>query len=181
MPSVRVLVLASLLLVTSLTISPAAASASVRCRDQEGREVDWWILYKLPRRNTRKLSGHKHRKHGGHRFESNLREGVAYAYLTSAMPDHEWTLSPLPISDPASMPGLTLSQLYSGQEEVVKIFAVSDEKYLFQFLAGVGDVQRREAARADLLHGRAHEGRGSGRGGGRGVAHPLRAALPALP
>ena len=181
MPSVRVLVLASLLLVTSLTISPAAASASVRCRDQEGREVDWWILYKLPRRNTRKLSGHKHRKHGGHRFESNLREGVAYAYLTSAMPDHEWTLSPLPISDPASMPGLTLSQLYSGQEEVVKIFVVSDEKYLCQILAGVGHVQRREAPRSHLLHGRAHEGRGSGRGGGRGVAHPLRAALPALP
>ena len=42
-----------------------------------------------------------------------MAEGTAYAYLTSALPDSEWTLSPLSIASPSSLPGKTLEPLYS--------------------------------------------------------------------
>lgn len=64
------------------------------CRDEQGQEVDWWILYKLPKQS----SAHHH-------VQGFLGEGLAYAFLTSALPDQSWSLSNLSIEDPQSMPG----------------------------------------------------------------------------
>ena len=66
---------------------------ALTCRDEAGHPVDWWILYKLPRQGT-------YRKP----VPGPLGEGIAYAYLTSDLPDTQWTLSSLTIEDPESMP-----------------------------------------------------------------------------
>ena len=122
--SVVSLVLGLLLLVSSVTSS---SSSSLSCRDEDGNQVDWWILYKLPKRKeegnfslkhkNNKHKHHKHKKNHRHKhkskqFEAYINEGVAYAYLTSSMPDNEWTLSEYSINDERSMPGKTLKELY---------------------------------------------------------------------
>ena len=122
MAAVVVLRLSALALLLSLAfISPPQVRA-VSCRDSEGQEVDWWILYKLPQNKNkwRKHNKHhrKHRKHRKHHkqseeVESHVAEGTAYAYLTSALPDQKWTLSRLSIADQSSLPGQTLEPLYS--------------------------------------------------------------------
>lgn len=68
--------------------------AGLSCLDEQGRSVDWWILYKLPKQGTSK-----------HPVAGPLGEGRAYAFLTSALPNQRWTLSSMPIDDPSSMPG----------------------------------------------------------------------------
>ena len=128
------MILSSLGLLVVLTIHyNASPSDAVSCVDQEGRDVDWWILYKLPK-------VYKHVKHMKKRyrkyhkskidrlmFESNLSEGVAYAYLTSSMRDNSWTLSPVSINDPGSVPGRTLSRLYSGNTQDLVSILYNDE------------------------------------------------------
>ena len=52
---------------------------------------------------------------------------MAYAYLTSSMPDTSWTLSPLSIDDPGSMPGRTLSPLYGGNSSDLVSVMYNDE------------------------------------------------------
>ena len=101
------------------------------CRDQEGNEVDWWIVYKLPRRTSVKYR-HKYKKHFPRKkdwkgFNNNLKEGVAYAYLTSALPDTQWTMSPVAISDPSSIPGRTLAPLYSSSSADMFSLLYNDE------------------------------------------------------
>ena len=68
--------------------------AALSCLDEQGRAVDWWILYKLPKQSTSK-----------HPVAGPLGEGRAYAFLTSSLPNQRWTLSSMPIEDPNSMPG----------------------------------------------------------------------------
>ena len=68
--------------------------AALSCLDEQGRSVDWWILYKLPKQSTSK-----------HPVAGPLGEGRAYAFLTSALPNQRWTLSSMTIDDPNSMPG----------------------------------------------------------------------------
>ena len=68
--------------------------AALSCLDEQGRSVDWWILYKLPKQSTYK-----------HPVAGPLGEGRAYAFLTSVLPNQRWTLSSMPIDDPNSMPG----------------------------------------------------------------------------
>lgn len=68
------------------------------CRDENGDMVDWFYLYKLP------SSLEEGRK------EKN--SGLEYLYITPTSTS-EWTLSERLISDAKSMPGLTLSPIYS--------------------------------------------------------------------
>ena len=124
-----VVVLTVLALVLALSSSHQVQAVS--CRDSRGQEVDWWILYKLPKNKKSEESGggeqgkwwkhhNKHNKHNKYKhhhhrskFDKNVEEGTAYAYLTSSMPDKEWTMSSLSISSPSSLPGRTLEPLYS--------------------------------------------------------------------
>merc|ERR1712240_593719 len=76
------------------------------CKDEAGQDVDWWILYKLPKLEK----AHSHRTH----IKPLLEDGLAYAFLTSSMPDTQWTMSSLSIADSGSLPGQTLVPLYSG-------------------------------------------------------------------
>ena len=119
-----VVVLTVSVLVLALVLSSSPQVQAVSCRDSQGREVDWWILYKLPKNKTKKRKHHNksHNKHHYHyhhqkpqhdKFAKYMEEGTAYAYLTSSMPDKEWTMSALSIADQSSLPGQTLEPLYS--------------------------------------------------------------------
>ncbi|KAF2346668.1 Deoxyribonuclease II, partial [Trinorchestia longiramus] len=86
------------------------------CRDQEGRQIDSFILYKLPHDRSSQYS--------------LIQRGLAYMYLIPDAPVsfHQsggvssllgysdntigWLLSDRSIGDPRSMPGITLSLLY---------------------------------------------------------------------
>jgi len=76
----------------------AAANSQLACVDDEGRKVDWFVAYKLP-----KESGNS----------TLLAEGLAYAWLSSAEPARGWTLSTLSVGDALSAPGRTLTPLYA--------------------------------------------------------------------
>jgi len=92
------------LLATQIVYLPG--SSAISCRDESGKEVDWWILYKLPKRDS---IGPEHEKNS---LEEYIYEGLAYAYMTSDLPDVSWTLSQKSIKDEKSMPGRTLEELY---------------------------------------------------------------------
>lgn len=91
-------------LVTQLLYLPVASGIS--CKDESGKEVDWWILYKLPKRESPDAM------YEADSLEEYIYEGLAYAYLTSDLPDQSWTLSQLSVGDEKSMPGRTLEHLY---------------------------------------------------------------------
>ena len=94
----------------SLLLAPALGVAGLQCRDEQGAPIDWWILYKLPKTS----SAH-------HPVAGLLGEGLAHAFLTSALPDQAWTLSTLSIADPLSMAGLTLGPLYSNTDSLFHV------------------------------------------------------------
>jgi len=78
--------------------------SAISCRDEDGIAVDWWVLYKLPKKKDKKRQFEK---------DNNLlSEGLAYAYLSSNIPNDDWTLSSVSISDPKSIAGRTLQKMY---------------------------------------------------------------------
>jgi len=83
----------------------------IACRDESGKEVDWWIIYKLPKRDKDKTSGFER-----HSLEEFIYEGLAYAFITSDHPSKYWSLSQMSIGDEKSMPGRTLADLYKEDE-----------------------------------------------------------------
>ena len=109
-----------MVILSLMTPSLSSPSETVTCRDQDGQEVDWWILYKLPKKKKSYLRKHKKhfkKKHKSPQLESYLNEGIAYVYLTSALPDTSWTLSTVSINDSESMPAKTLNKLYQEQQD----------------------------------------------------------------
>ena len=103
-----------LIFLSGLTLvwPPGPLVQAVSCRDGSGQELDWWIVYKLPKSKShgrKKWRRHNDKHHKTDRYRD---EGTSYAYLTSAMPGEQWRLADVPISDPASLPGRTLEPLY---------------------------------------------------------------------
>ncbi|XP_054163410.1 deoxyribonuclease-2-like [Oppia nitens] len=68
----------------------------LQCRDESGKSVDWYVVYKFPR-----LSG----------GEPPVDSGFRYAFLTSES-NSGWTLSDLDITDKKSIFGQTLQPIY---------------------------------------------------------------------
>lgn len=81
------------------------ASSDLGCRDENGRSVEWFVLYKFP-----------HSSHSSPE-PSWLHLGLAYAYISSSHPQQGWTLSSKSIGDPQSAPGRTLSPLYGSPDK----------------------------------------------------------------
>lgn len=80
-------------------ISLPPAGQSLRCRDETGRPVDWYIVYKLPEQKAK---------------QSILRSGVAYAFITSNHKVEQWTLSKKKITDKSCILAQTLNQIEPG-------------------------------------------------------------------
>ncbi|XP_043467775.1 plancitoxin-1 [Leptopilina heterotoma] len=85
----------------SLTLIVAAGPR--QCRGENNQPVDWYVLYKLPKRpeSSNKL----------------VQKGVAYLYMTSETSSQKWTLSDKDISSKNSIPGNTLASLYDNKQE----------------------------------------------------------------
>ncbi|XP_011871792.1 PREDICTED: plancitoxin-1 [Vollenhovia emeryi] len=80
----------------------ACDAANPRCKDENNRIVDWYVLYKLPKVSE----------------SSNpiIRSGLGYLYMTSNTVDKGWQLSTKQISAKNSIPGNTLAPLYNDSE-----------------------------------------------------------------
>ncbi|XP_066910256.1 plancitoxin-1-like [Clytia hemisphaerica] len=85
-----------ILLVLSMMFS--AADSKMSCIGKKGDPVDMYVLYKLPEIKWQKD------------VPDNVRNGSAYAYLDSKNMD--FNLSPVNITSPESVAGLTLNQVY---------------------------------------------------------------------
>lgn len=74
------------------------------CRDEDGKLVDWFYLYKLP--NT----------FFGLGGEKSKNDGLSYLFMTPSSIS-QWTLSKRFINESTSMPGATLSFIYKPQHD----------------------------------------------------------------
>ncbi|XP_020780364.2 deoxyribonuclease-2-beta [Boleophthalmus pectinirostris] len=74
----------------------AICNAAISCKNEAGEPVDWFAIYKLPRRKIGELGS-----------------GVDYMYLDSTT--ENWQMSPFMVNTTQGALGRTLSQLYSGQ------------------------------------------------------------------
>ncbi|XP_061390116.1 plancitoxin-1 [Musca vetustissima] len=85
----------------------------VSCKDEQGKDVDWFYLYKLPMHYAAKNST---------RAQDN--SGLHYLYLTSKSYD-KWTLSEKEINESTSITGLTLEPLFNNKS--LLLLAYNDE------------------------------------------------------
>lgn len=69
---------------------------TLKCLDEDEREVDWWVIYKIPR------------------LTKGSDEGDMYVYVTSRTVklEQNWIYSPKAISSNNSMFASTLNQIY---------------------------------------------------------------------
>ena len=81
-------------------------SCALQCLDEEGRDVDWAVMYKLPKASTPRHS----------KVKNDYFSGLEYAYFTSGAPGSGWKLSPRLVNDSMSIPGRILAPLYQVQE-----------------------------------------------------------------
>ncbi|XP_030374313.1 plancitoxin-1 [Scaptodrosophila lebanonensis] len=92
----------------------AQSANKVSCKDEQGNDVDWWYIYKLPK-HFNLASGA-----GGQDIS-----GLRYLYVTSGSYDN-WQLSGRRIGDPDSLTARTLSPLFRDERNVL-LAAYNDE------------------------------------------------------
>ncbi|ELR16858.1 deoxyribonuclease II protein, putative [Acanthamoeba castellanii str. Neff] len=90
--------LLSALLLASLLVVTTAAAPGISCRDESGKPVDWWVIFKVPH-----LTGSS---------DPNAASGFGYAYADSDDPTLSMTANRLDKNIDASL-GATLEQIYS--------------------------------------------------------------------
>jgi deoxyribonuclease-2 len=90
--------------VAALILLLLSAADAQKCVDETGQEVDWWVLYKLPRESAKKSD------------PQILKDGLGYVVFSSRTAKRGWQLSERSIGDPESPPGRTLSPLYSSKD-----------------------------------------------------------------
>ena len=78
-----------------ISISIIKSINSLKCLDESEREVDWWIIYKIPKLSKGSL-------------------GDTYVYITSRTIkiEQNWIYSPKPIGNNDSIIATTLNQIY---------------------------------------------------------------------
>ena len=88
---------------------------SLQCIGENGEDVDWSVLYKLP----------KHSNQG----TGFISDGLGYVYLTSLDPQMGWILSNKSIKDPLSIPGRTLKPLYDEKISIDLLYAFYNDEH----------------------------------------------------
>ncbi|KAK2154751.1 hypothetical protein LSH36_258g01004 [Paralvinella palmiformis] len=85
---------------------------SITCRNQEGKSVDWFIIYKLPRIDESPIP--------------MIRDGYAYYYMDVNAP--KWTFGKVPINNTGQAVSHTLQQIYDNHKSKdVAYFLYNDE------------------------------------------------------
>ncbi|XP_034485108.1 plancitoxin-1-like [Drosophila innubila] len=100
-----------LLLWAAVSLQTCLATNKVSCKDEQGHDVDWWYMYKLPKHYTKDQLGQDV-------------TGLRYFFVTSTAYD-SWKLSGRRIGDSNSMPAQTLNPLYADPK--VLLAAYNDE------------------------------------------------------
>ncbi|KAF8383362.1 crn-7 [Pristionchus pacificus] len=96
----------SLLLLIPLLLVVSTVEGRYRCKDLNGKQVDWFVAYKLPT------------------AVANANGGKNFVYADNN--DPEWQLSRKPIDDPDSAIGATVSQAY-GNDTSSFVLMYSDD------------------------------------------------------
>lgn len=106
------------LLITLVIISDLRPISGLSCVDENGKAIDWFIVYKLP-----KLEKSSNKQ---------IKTGFGYSYLTDRS-QNDWTLSSLGINQKNSIFGQTLSPALeslrpkSRTAEEISFLAYSDQ------------------------------------------------------
>ncbi|KAK7505118.1 hypothetical protein BaRGS_00003688 [Batillaria attramentaria] len=95
-----------------LLLLVTTTSASMQCKDMNGKPVDWFIVYKLP----------KMRHETGTRFG----DGLAQFYLDGQAP--QWSLSKRAVNETDHAIYYTLQQVYEAQPDSILYLMYNDEK-----------------------------------------------------
>lgn len=105
------------LILNIIFVTSKASEKELGCRDETGKLVDWFYLYKLP--SSAMFNDVKSLNHPDN--------GLNYLYITSDSETAEWTLSESLINSTASIPGHTLSQSVFGDNEDNLIVMYNDQ------------------------------------------------------
>ena len=89
---------------------------SLQCVDENGENVDWAILYKLPKHENKRQSGFVH-------------DGLGYVYFTSKSPQSGWKLSNQSINDVSSLPGRILAPLFDSNASKNILYALYNDEH----------------------------------------------------
>ncbi|KAK3919044.1 Plancitoxin-1 [Frankliniella fusca] len=90
-------------------------SSDLQCKDENDKTVDWFVAIKLPRLKKSE--------------DANVKEGVAYVFITSDSVNRNWTLSSKTVRDPNSVMGNTLRPLYNEQVSKFARLLYNDEPW----------------------------------------------------
>lgn len=102
----------SLLCLLFVALFVSKSSASVQCQDMDGKPVDWFIVYKMPKMR--------------HETSTDLGEGLAMFYLDGQ--NTAWTLSKRAINESSGHAlYYTLQQLYKSQDDSLLYLMYNDE------------------------------------------------------
>lgn len=85
------------ILVLKLTFNMIYSSGDIGCRNEFGKQVDWFSVYKLPKT--------------GKNSNSYIQKGTAYAFITEER--QSWSLANTSLGDATSIAGHTLNILYN--------------------------------------------------------------------
>ncbi|EDW81028.1 uncharacterized protein Dwil_GK11236 [Drosophila willistoni] len=97
---------------TSCCLASTSTNKRVSCKDEQGNDVDWWYMYKLP-------------KHFSKNHVVADASGLRYFYVTSNSYD-SWQMSGRHISDANSIPAQTLNPLFADERHIL-LAAYNDE------------------------------------------------------
>jgi len=89
---------------------------SLQCVDENGKNVDWAILYKLPKHENKRQSGFVY-------------DGLGYVYFTSSSSRSGWKLSNQSINDVSSLPGRILAPLFNSKESKDILYALYNDEH----------------------------------------------------
>ncbi|XP_055377891.1 deoxyribonuclease-2-beta [Condylostylus longicornis] len=82
------------------------------CRDEKGRPIDWYYLYKLPKNYESELASNE---------ISSDKTGLRYIFISSDN-DEKWHFSTTFINESKSFPGQTLAPIYDDQNDLMTLF-----------------------------------------------------------
>ncbi|KAL7013354.1 hypothetical protein ACKWTF_015346 [Chironomus riparius] len=100
-----------ILLIVFVTVDRSDAVAErIGCKDEDGKLVDWYYLYKLP-----------------NKYSDTSKSGLEYLYVTPSSLS-SWTHSTRLINSTSSMPGQTLSLIYNKTQNFDYLVAMYNDE-----------------------------------------------------
>ncbi|XP_074600852.1 deoxyribonuclease-2-beta-like [Brevipalpus obovatus] len=100
----------ALLIALYIALLPSS-SYTLQCKDEDGKSVDWFIAYKLPK----------------HEQNNDPYTGLKYVYSSSELTSSSWVAGKYPITDEKSIFAQSLSSLYGAHSSKLNFLLYSDQ------------------------------------------------------